>query len=189
MPFISSWAEDASVWDVFRADLEIYRPFIEFTEALMRGPSSLTVTERELIAAFVSGVNACEFCYGGHSAVAVELGIDEALLEELLADIETASVDAKLKPILKLARKLTLEPSRVGQSDADAIFEAGWDEKAFRDSVAVCAYFNYMNRIADGFGIPDIRERRQAMARGNVRYGYRTRFVEALRSEGYPGLD
>lgn len=39
------------------------------------------------------------------------------------------------------------------QADADAIFEAGWDERAFQDVVMVCAMFNFMNRLVDGFGI------------------------------------
>ena len=188
MPFIDSWPKDASVWDVFRADLRIYTPFIAFTEALMRGPSSLSVPERELIAAYVSRLNSCEFCYGGHSAAAAELGVDPDLFDELFDDLETAPVDDAVKPILRLVRKLTRQPSHVVQADVDAVFEAGWDEKAYRDAVAICAYFNYMNRIADGFGIEDIPDRRAAIGRGNARFGYASRFKEALANEGYPGL-
>jgi hypothetical protein len=37
------------------------RPFSELTQQVMRGPSSWTVGERELFAAFVSRLNRCVF--------------------------------------------------------------------------------------------------------------------------------
>ena len=54
MPVLNHWAEDASVWDVFRADPLIYEPFLQHIEALMRGPSSLSLAQKELLGAFVS---------------------------------------------------------------------------------------------------------------------------------------
>lgn len=42
-------------------------------QALLRGPSSLTPGERELIAAYTSAQNECEFCTGSHSATAQHL--------------------------------------------------------------------------------------------------------------------
>ena len=40
------------------------RALFEFHEALLRGESPFTVPQREMMAAFVSGINACEYCYG-----------------------------------------------------------------------------------------------------------------------------
>ena len=39
------------------------------------------------------------------------------------------------------------------QSDANAIFAAGWDETALYHAVAVTALFNLMNRLVEGMGI------------------------------------
>ena len=39
-------------------------------QALLRGPSSLTPAERELIAAFISSQNQCLFCRNSHAAAA-----------------------------------------------------------------------------------------------------------------------
>ncbi len=189
MPFLKGWAQDASVWDVFRADPIVYEPFLEHVEALMRGPSSLSAAEKELIGAFVSGVNECDYCYGGHAAVATIFGVDSGLFSEVLTDIDSSSADEKFKPILKFVRKLTRDHQSMEQSDVDAIFDAGWDEKAFRDAVAICGMFNLMNRMVHGFGIKDFPDRHAAMARGNVKYGYIQRFRDALESEGYPGTE
>src|SRR6516225_4843381 len=61
---ISSLAEDAHLIDVFEKLPGLYRPLLEYHEILLRGPSPLTVAERELIAAYVSALNACNYCHG-----------------------------------------------------------------------------------------------------------------------------
>lgn len=122
-------------------------------EELMRGGSPFSVAERELIAAYVSGLNACSYCHGVHAATAHQFGVSEDLLTLLLQDIERAPIDAKMKPVLRLVEKLTRMPAKVDEADARAVFEAGWNEQALHDAVAVCALFNYMNRLVEGLGI------------------------------------
>jgi alkylhydroperoxidase family enzyme len=71
----------------------------------------------------------------------------------LLDDIDTAPVDERLKPVLRYLGKLTLTPSRMTTADAEAVFAAGWDDRALHDAVSVCALFNLMNRLVDGLGV------------------------------------
>jgi uncharacterized peroxidase-related enzyme len=120
---------------------------------LLRGPSPLPVAERELIAAYVSGLNACGYCHGVHAATARAFGVSEGTLAALLADVDSAPVAGRLKPLLEYARKLTVTPAKVTPADAEVVLAAGWDEQALHDAVAVCALFNMMNRLADGLGI------------------------------------
>ncbi len=51
------------------------------------------------------------------------------------------------------AEKLTLTPAQVNQADVEALREAGWSDREIHDGCQVIAYFNYINRIADGLGI------------------------------------
>jgi uncharacterized peroxidase-related enzyme len=142
----------------------------------MRGPSPLTPGERELIAAYVSGVNSCRYCYGAHSLVARSFGVDEGVIESLMADVDRAPVGVRLKPILRYVRKLTETPSRMSQADADAIYQAGWSDEALLHAVAVCAYFNNMNRLVDGTGIVGAAEGYASSARRLIADDYgRTR--------------
>lgn len=153
MPFFSCLDEDSGVTQIAAYHGEAFDHISEFTEKVMRGPSVFSDGERELIAAFVSGLNACQFCHGIHSHTAEAYGVDMGLFGDLIADVETADVTPRLKPVLQYVRKLTLTPSRMVQSDAQAVFDAGWDERALHDAVLVCAMFNFYNRVIEGHGV------------------------------------
>ena len=50
------------------------------------------------------------------------------------------------------ARKLTLTPAAVGAADVDTLRAHGLDDATIHDVIQVVAYFNYVNRIAEGVG-------------------------------------
>ena len=154
MAFIESIPPRAKVPHVLaRFNTGTGRPLVEFHEALLRGESPFSIAERELMAAFVSGTNACRYCFGAHSAAARHFGVEPELLAALVTDIGTADVPAHLKPVLHFLRKLTLTPARMQQADADAVFAAGWTERALYDAVQICALYNFMNRFVEGLGL------------------------------------
>ncbi len=153
MSFLNSLPPDAVLLNVFKSFPATSKPLIEYHDALLRGPSPLSVAERELIAGYVSGLNACNYCHGVHEATAREFGIPEGLMVQLIEDIDKAPIDEKMKPILRYVRKLTLSPSRMAQADADAVFAAGWNDQALHDVASTCALFNFMNRLVEGLGI------------------------------------
>lgn len=153
MPFLSSLGEAARLIDVFKKFPGLYRPLIEYHEVLLRGPSSLSVAERELIAAYVSGLNSCNYCHGVHAATAEQFGVAEGLLRQLLENPEHAPIDERLKPLLAYVKKLTHMPSRLLPADVEAVFAAGWNEQALHDAVSVCGLFNLMNRLVEGLGL------------------------------------
>lgn len=175
MPLFPSFPEDADTSTIFGVCPERYAGWFEFSEHLMRGPSPLTPAERELIAGYTSALNACSFCFGTHTAIAIAFGLDETLLETLLGDIESAPVPDRMRPILRFAKKLTLTPSRLTQSDADEVLNSGWDERALHDAIAVCARFNFMNRMVMGHGIIAQPEKFMERGRRKAREGYKSR--------------
>ena len=173
--FLKSLPAPSTLLQVFRSYPRTARPLLEYQRALLRGPSPLSEAERELLAAYVCGLNACAYCQSIHSVVATGLGIEDGLLESLLQDVETAPVEERLKPILRYVRKLTLTPSRMSAADAEAVYSLGWDDQALHDAVSVCALFNFVCRLVDGLGIqePD---------------GYCREAGERLERIGYAGL-
>jgi hypothetical protein len=79
-------------------------------------------------------------------------------MDSLVVDLDTAVIDEKLRPIFAFVKKLTLTPAQMTQEDADAVFAAGWDERALHDAIEVCALFNFMNRYVEGHGLLAIPE-------------------------------
>jgi uncharacterized peroxidase-related enzyme len=153
MAFLQSPSADVSLLEVFKAFPDTARPLIEYHEVLMRGDSPLSVAQRELIAAYVSGLNACSYCHGVHQATAEAFGVGKGLLAALLHEVDSAPVEESFRPLLRYVRKLTLNPHRIAQSDADAVFAAGWSNRALHDAVCVCGLFNLMNRMVSGLGV------------------------------------
>src|SRR5271154_656159 len=117
MPHLRMLPDRPVMRDLYHAHPATCRPLGELTEAAMRGPSPFTQGQRELIAAYVSGLNACDYCHGTHVGVAEACGVAPDLITAVLNDIETAPVEARMKPILRYVRKLTLSPARMIDAD------------------------------------------------------------------------
>lgn len=153
MPRLESLPDDARLLHVFKAYPALAKPLMDLHDAIMRQESPLGPGERELIAAYVSGLNQCRYCHGVHTVTAERFGVPEGLLQDLMTDPERADIEEKLRPLLAYVRKLTEAPARLTDADARAVYEAGFDERALHDAVAVAALFNFMNRYVDGLGI------------------------------------
>lgn len=175
MTYLRSLPSRAVLRDVFAAFPQTSRPLLDYHQALLRGPSPFSVAERELIAAYVSGLNACDYCHGVHTATAQAFGVKEELVAALLDDVDAAPTDERMKPVLRYVRKLTQTPSRLTAADAEAVLAAGWDEQALHDAASVCGLFNLMNRLVEGLGI-------------HADTGYFRLSAERLATQGYAGL-
>ncbi len=122
-------------------------------EALLRGPSSLTSAERELIAAYVSSGNECHFCMQSHAAAArVHFGEERQLVDQVLAEATAAPVSEKMKALLVIAEKVRRDGRLVQSTDIDRARAAGADDKAIHDTVLIAAAFCMFNRYVDGLG-------------------------------------
>jgi alkylhydroperoxidase family enzyme len=151
------------------------------SQALMNGPSPLSQGERELILAYASGVAGCKFVYVAHSEVAYAWGVENGVIDRLLEDPATAPV--RLKPLLAFVRKLTLTPGEMSQADADAVFEAGWDEQALHDAIAVTGRAAFMQRLVEGHGFTPLAHDVAAKhAKRRVERGY-VNLYRAFREE------
>ena len=153
MPFLPSLPETAHLSDLYAVFPQNVAPLMHYTDGVLRAKGELSVAERELIATYVSGLNACTFCYGSHKEYAQLFGIDDALVDAMIDALATAPVSEKLRPLMAYVAKLNALPSRLVQADADAVYAAGWSEKALYEAVQVCSLFNMMNRIIEGTGV------------------------------------
>ena len=147
-----SLPEPANLGAVFSRFPKGAKALLELHDSLLRGDSSLSIAERELLAAHVSNLNACRYCHGAHASIAESYGISPLLLKSLQENSDTAELPEKFKPIIAYVTKLTLTPSKMVEEDSKVVYDAGWDEAALYDAVTVCALFNFMNRVVEGTG-------------------------------------
>ena len=103
---------------------EVAPPMSELAEILMRGLSTLTLAERELIGTYVSAQNDCRYCQTIHGAVAAHyLGAteeQEELVEQIKSDPFTAPISPKLKALLNIAGHVQQGGKQVTEEDIAA---------------------------------------------------------------------
>jgi uncharacterized peroxidase-related enzyme len=134
-----------------RAYPEAARHLNGLAEEILRGPSSLTPAEREMIATFVSKGNDCFFCTNAHAATARHLlGTAAELVDRVTANVARAPVSNKLKALLAIADKVRQGGRQVTDADVAHARKEGADDKAIHDTVLIAAAFCMFNRYVDG---------------------------------------
>ena len=153
MGFLKSLGKAPHLYDVMKTSPRMAVYLFKMTDEIMLVEGPLTNKERELVAAYVSGLNACSFCYRGHKAIAELCGVKDGLIEQMLEDLEVADVNDKLRSALRFSKKVTERPGKLVDADAEALYSAGWSEAALMNIVEICALFSMYNRLADGTGV------------------------------------
>ncbi len=132
---------------------EMAKPLNDLTEVLLRGANTLTRGERELIAAYVSGLNDCDFCRDMHSAMAAaQLEGGLPLVQQVHADLQLSPVSPKLKALLKIAAAVREDGRKVTTELVDGARAEGATDLEIHDTVLIAAAFSMANRYVDGLG-------------------------------------
>lgn len=175
MPHIELDESLPGIRGLFAFRPETGQPLQQLAEALLRGDSTLERGERELIAAYVSRLNDCNFCCWSHSAFAakqLEGGYD--VVDATLADLDTAPVSSKMKALLRLAGKVQQSGKAVTEEDIAAARAEGATDQEIHDAVLIAAAFCMFNRYVDGLGTVALptREAYEPMGHQIVEMGY-----------------
>jgi uncharacterized peroxidase-related enzyme len=125
-------------------------PIRELTQILLRGESTLTEGERELVAAVVSSRNECRFCTAAHTAAANALLEERETSEAVKTDINTAPVSDKMKALLHIAALVQKSGKAVTPEAVAAARQAGATDLEIHDTVLIAALFCLYNRYVDG---------------------------------------
>lgn len=130
---------------------EAAAPINELVNILLRGESTLSPGEREMIATHVSWRNDCFFCQTIHGAVAAaQLGHNEKLVQTVKTDWAIADISPKLKTLLNIAGKVQQGGKQVTEEDVTAAREQGAADREIHDTVLIAAVFCMCNRYVDG---------------------------------------
>lgn len=132
---------------------ETAKPLNELAETLLRGPSTLTSAEREMIASYVSYQNECHFCHSSHGAAAAHhLDGNLDLLDDIKQNFQKMEISPKLRKLLNIAKKVQVQGNKVTEEDIEAAKAEGATDREIHDTVLIAAAFCMYNRYVDGLG-------------------------------------
>ncbi|HTJ50647.1 MAG TPA: peroxidase-related enzyme [Cyclobacteriaceae bacterium] len=135
----------------FRPETE--KPLNDLAEVLLRGDSTLTRGEREIIASYVSYKNDCHFCHTTHGAVAAHhMGGDLKLIDDIKVGLSHTTISSKLRALLNIAAHVQKGGKHVTEEDVAAARKEGATDIEIHDTVLIAAAFCMFNRYVDGLG-------------------------------------
>lgn len=150
------------------------QPIRNLTQILMRGPSTLTEAERELIATIVSHGNQCKFCTTAHAAAADLLLGDKTTTKLMREDISSTPVSEKMKALLTIAALTGKNGKLVTPEVIEKAKAEGATDREIHDTVLIAALFSLYNRYVDGMAtaMPENDAYFDVLADRLVNHGY-----------------
>jgi uncharacterized peroxidase-related enzyme len=182
MAHIAIESGEPGIRGLFRFRPETALPLNGLVEALLTGPGTLTPGERELIAAYVSSLNECTYCYSAHAAyAAAQLPQGMPLVEQVRVDLAVAPVSAKMTALLNIAGAVQRGGKQVTDELVAAARAQGADDVEIHDTVLIAAAFCMFNRYVDGLAtsLPDDPDFYSERAKKIVANGYLGVLAEA----------
>lgn len=151
-----SGGDSWQIWYLLAFDPGLSHHLAALSHKIMHQPAPITPGLRELIAAYTSSVNRCEFCMKAHAAVAAHILGDEALVWSAIENLEASPLAENEKALLRFVRKVTLDVSSVAEADIAQLHAAGWQDDAIFYAISACALFNFYNRWISASGVHSV---------------------------------
>ena len=174
MPHISLEEHLPGITGLLEFRLDTAYPIRDLTQILLRGESTLTQAERELIATVVSAGNECKFCTAAHTAAADILLGESSTSKMVLNDLENAPVSDKMKVLLEIAKNVQISGKRVSQALIEKAKSLNATDLEIHDTVLIAALFCLYNKYVDGLAsiTPDDPSYYQNLGNKIVNQGY-----------------
>ncbi len=96
-----------------------------------------------------------------------EPGWGEALVEEVLRDLESSPLPEREKALLRFVDMVNQHSPGITAEAMQPLYAAGWNDDAIYYAITVCALFNFYNRWIDASGVHALSD--AAHRQGGVR--------------------
>ena len=128
-------------------------PLNQLAEVLLRGESTLSRGDREVIGTYVSSLNDCFFCQNAHGGLAQHyLRCDMAFIDQIKRDPSSTPISDKLKALLAIAASVQKGGKHVTIEQVEDARHRGATDLEIHDTVLIAAAFCMFNRYVDGLG-------------------------------------
>ncbi len=171
-PYIKLDQNFPGIVSLFMYDQENAKNLSAMAETILRRErSGLSIGFRELIAAFVSECNECQFCYRSHAACAKEY-LGQELVDEVCERMNAEALPPKYQALLALAASVTFLKRDDIAICVERCKEFQASDEEIHDTVLVTAFFNMCNRYVDGLGTTFKANEPEEGGKSLKKYGY-----------------
>jgi uncharacterized peroxidase-related enzyme len=178
MPYINTNNDIPGIRGLMEFRPEVSKALNQLAQVLLVDDASLSRSERELIASFVSSRNECRFCMTTHGAIAAHLpGCNDELVHNVWEDYSSADISDKMKSLLLIADRVRISGLHVTEEDIANAKRQGASDLDIHDTVLIAATFCMFNRYVDGLGAttPDDPEFYNKVGEQRAKEGYLTK--------------
>jgi uncharacterized peroxidase-related enzyme len=124
-----------------------------YFDELMRGPSGLSKTQREMIAVVISAEARCPYCVAAHAAALRLRTKDAVVVDRLAVNYRHVELSPQDRVMLDFAVKLTQTPEACEEDDVVRLRDVGFTDADVLHIVEVVAIFNFNVRLAAATGL------------------------------------
>ena len=146
-----------SVYDVFLDSWDYQSHFVNYLESLMRQETSLPTYIKEMIFAYVSGLNGCSYCKNIHAEIS-KITLKDMGKDSINQNIDDSGIEEKFKPILKFAHKVNEDNSSINEEDINEIKKYEFEDKAISEVISICAAAQFMNTVVKSHKIQPLND-------------------------------
>jgi len=150
----SSRQHVSHLWQTMALDPRGLTGLFDLRADLMDDPAPLSAAQAEAIALVVSATNGCAYGVAHHGPRLGRALANEPLARAVAKDYREADLAARDRVLLDYAVALTCEPGERKQEDVERLREYGFDDAAILKATEITAYYNAVNRLLCGLGVP-----------------------------------
>jgi uncharacterized peroxidase-related enzyme len=128
------------------------RLMVDMGSALLFHDGYLTRRQKEMIATYISSLNACPYCLDSHGFL---LTVQGATIETVTA-IAANKLDEIAEPereLLRFSGRVNSESFKITGDDVRRLRDFNWQEEQIAEAVHVSAMMGLCNRVANAFGL------------------------------------
>ena len=130
------------------------RSLIDMGSALLFSDGSLIRRQKEMIATYISSLNACPYCFDSHGFFLTVQGTTIETVQAIAANIlEEAEISAPERELLRFTGRVNSESFKITDLDVRRLRELDWQEEQIAEAIHVAAMMGLCNRVANAFDL------------------------------------
>lgn len=131
------------------------RQMVDISSSLLFSDGYLARQQKELIATYISRLNACPYCLDSHGFFLMIHGATEEVVQNVMdGNLNNAPITNAERHLLSYLAKVNSEAFKTTAKDVQQLRDLGWSEEQIAEAVHVAAMMGLCNRVVNAFGLP-----------------------------------